>query len=311
LIHSTAASSWLAILNPRARRGAAPRLARPLLAALRDRGVDIELCTTSGPREAVRLAREGYARGHRRFLAIGGDGTAFETLNGFLPSALDDGQDTGLAVLPVGTGNSFARHFERDGGRGSATVIAAILEDRSRRCDVMRLQHQTGEQYALGTVSVGFAAQVSALVNGKLKAFGVVGYTLGVLRELQRLRFYESDLTFATQGKRQSVRGRLLLAAVQNVEWVGGNMRMAPGARTDDGLVDLVIVDQARRWRVLRLFPRIFEGSHVEVPEVHVHRCDRVTFHDPGRRSVMLDGEVLELVPRRLEVLPAAISIWA
>jgi diacylglycerol kinase family enzyme len=62
---------------------------------------------------------------------------------------------------------------------------------------------------------------------------------------------------------------------------------------------------------VLRLFPRIFEGSHVEVPEVHVHRCDRVTFHDPGRRPVMLDSEVLELVPRRLEVLPAAISIWA
>jgi diacylglycerol kinase (ATP) len=305
------ADPWLAILNPRARRGAAARRARPHLERLRARGVATEVRTTEQPWDAVRLAREGYAAGYRRFLAIGGDGTAFEVLNGFLPRALDDGVETGMAVLPVGTGNSFARHFARDGRAAPSAIVAAIAAGEPRRCDVLRLQHATGDHYALGTVSVGFPPQVSALVNRKLKRFGVPGYTLGVLVELMRLRTYESDLTFGTGPARRSVRGQLLFAAIQNVEWIGGNMKMAPGARTDDGLADLVVADAASRPRVLRLFPRIFQGRHLGVPEVHVHRCDQVTFHTKDRRPVMIDGEVLELAPRLVQVLPGAISVWA
>jgi diacylglycerol kinase (ATP) len=311
LVDSAAASPWLAILNPRARRGAAERLARPHLAALRDRGVAIDVRVTTQPREAMRVARDGFAAGYRRFLAIGGDGTAFEVLNGFLPAALDQGADAGLAVLPAGTGNSFARHFATGGREDPSSIVAAIAGNVPRRCDILRLQHAAGEHFALGTVAVGFPPQVSALVNGRLKRFGVLGYTLGVLVELLRLRPYESDLTFAANGDRRSVRGRLLFAAIQNVVWVGGNMKMAPGARTDDGLADLVVADAASRLRVLRLFPKIFDGRHVAAPEVHVHRCDRVTFHSPDRRPVMLDGEVLELAPRLLEVLPGVIPVWA
>jgi diacylglycerol kinase (ATP) len=311
LVDSSVASPWLAILNPRARRGAAARLARPHLDALRDRGVAIELRTTGQPREAVLIARDGYAEGYRRFLSVGGDGTAFEVINGFLPAALDEGADAGLAVLPAGTGNSFARHFATTGREDPASVVEAITRDTPRRCDVLRLQYAGGDHFALGTVAVGFPPQVSALVNGRLKLFGVLGYTLGVLVELLRLRPYESDLTFDANGGRRSVRGRLLFAAIQNVVWVGGNMKMAPGARTDDGLADLVVVDAASRFRVARLFPRIFDGSHLTVPEVHVHRCARVAFHTPDRRPVMLDGEVLELAPRVLDVLPGAIPVWA
>jgi diacylglycerol kinase (ATP) len=308
---SDLAAPWLAILNPRARRGAAERLARPHLDALRRRGVAVELVTTAAPRDAVRLAREGYARGSRRFLAIGGDGTAFEVLNGFLPAASEVAAPVELAVLPLGTGNSFVRQFGPDGSAGAERVVAAIAEGSPRPCDVLRLRHSGGELHALGTVSVGFPAQVSALVNGRLKAFGVLGYTLGVLRELARLRAVPSDLAYDDTAGRHRVDGDLLFAAIQNVEWVGGNMRMAPGARPDDGLADLVVVGAASRLRVLRLFPRIFDGRHVGVDEVRSARCIRVSFDAPDRRPVMLDGEVVELAPHSVELRPAAISIRA
>ena len=272
----------------------------------------LELRTTTQPWEAVRLAREGYAEGYRRFLAIGGDGTAFEALNGFLPPALDDGAEVGMAVLPAGTGNSFARHFASHGEDPSVALVDAIANGAPRRCDVLLLRHAAGSYYALGTICVGFPSRVSALVNRRLKRLGVPGYTLGVLFELARLRLYESDLSFESGVERRSVPGRLLFAAIQNVEWVGGNMRMAPGARTDDGLAELVVVDAASRLRVLRLFPRIFEGTHVVgVPEVHVHRCRRVEFGRQESRAIMMDGEVVEVAPRAVEVVPGAISVWA
>lgn len=303
------AASWLAILNPRARRGAAARLAQPHLDELRRRGVAVELSRTTEPRDAVRLARDAWQRGIRRFLSIGGDGTAFEVLNGLLPAALASGDTAELAVLPVGTGNSFVRQFGSDGSAGAARVVEAITGGSPRPCDVLRLRHCDGELYALGTVSVGFPAQVSALVNGRLKAFGVLGYTLGVLRELVRLHSYPSDLVYDDDAGSHRVDGDLLFAAIQNVEWVGGNMRMAPGAASDDGLADLVVVGAATRLRVLRLFPRIFDGRHIGVEEVRVARCTQVSFRSADRRPVMLDGEVVDLAPRSLEVLPAAISI--
>jgi diacylglycerol kinase (ATP) len=310
------ASSWLAILNPHARRGAAPRLARPHFGSLRKLGVPIVVRTTSRPGEATTVAAEAYASGCRRFLAIGGDGTAFEVVNGLLPAALADPRAASdatptLAVLPVGTGNSFARHFAPGGREEPARVVAAMAAGDAQRCDVLRLVHVDGVHHALGTVAVGFPAQVAALVNRRLKRFGVLGYTLGVLVELVRLRLYESDLDWGAGADCGRVTGRLLFASIQNIEWVGGNMRMAPGARTDDGLADLVVADAASRPRVLRLFPKIFRGRHVEAPEVHVRRCDHVTFRSLDRRPVMVDGEVLDLAPRRLEVVAGAIAVCA
>jgi diacylglycerol kinase (ATP) len=287
-----------------------------VLERLRAAGIELDVHQTAAPWEAMQIARRGFAAGARHFAALGGDGTAFEALNGFLPQALDRGVACSLALLPLGTGNSFVHHFARLAGPdrlregGGELVLDALLEGRRRRCDVLRLEHATGEHLALGTVSLGFAAAVAHRVNRSLKRLGVLGYTVGVLAELLRLPAPRLDAVLHDAGRSTSLREEAVFAAAQNVAYTGGNMLMAPDADPTDGRAELVTLARVGRIELLRAFPRIFRGDHVSHPAVAVRRFDRLDLVDAPRQQVMLDGEVLELQPRTVEVLAGALEVW-
>ncbi|HVS12645.1 MAG TPA: diacylglycerol kinase family protein [Thermoanaerobaculia bacterium] len=306
----------LAIVNPRAGGGRCARRAAAALERLRAGGVEVEVAITGAPWEATQIARRGFAAGVRHFAALGGDGTAFEVLNGFLPPALDRGVACSLAPLPLGTGNSFVRHFARllspEHARhgGGELVFDALLAGRRRRCDVLRLEHSAGEHLALGTVSLGFAAAVAHRVNRTLKPLGVVGYTVGVLLELLRLPAPRLEAVVHCDGQAHSLRQDAVFVAIQNVAYTGGNMLMAPDADPTDGRAELVILDRVGRVELLRAFPRIFRGDHVSHPAVTVRSFERLDLVGAQRQLVMLDGEVLELQPRSVEVLPGALEVW-
>src|SRR5258708_5596487 len=128
---------FLAIVNPAAGGGKSAKLAGPALARLRKNGLNIDVIASTGPGHAVQLAREAYAQGYRRFLAVGGDGTAHEILNGVFacnPAA----ERISLGFLPLGTGNSFLRDFTTEGAEAS---MRALLENRTRAVDLLRLTH--------------------------------------------------------------------------------------------------------------------------------------------------------------------------
>src|SRR5262249_45923393 len=148
---------------------------------LRKSGVSIDSAESSGPGHASALARKAYAEGYRKFLAVGGDGTSFEIINGLFPEAeagAGSNEPPTLAFLPLGTGNSFLRDFSKD---GSAYAKDALLAGKTRPCDVIRLTHSDGVLYYMNLLSVGFTADVAMLTNQRLKGLGEVGYLLGVL----------------------------------------------------------------------------------------------------------------------------------
>jgi diacylglycerol kinase (ATP) len=270
------------------------------------------------------VARHAFAQGERQFLAAGGDGTGWEVLHGLLPAALGADQSCRLSLLPLGTGNSFVKHFLAAGNAelagGAELALDALICDRRRRCDVLRLVHggpESGDAgreeealYALGTVSLGFAAAVAHRVNRSLKSLGVLGYTLGVLLELARLPVTRFEARASLGGAISRLDLPAVFAAAQNVAYTGGTMRMAPGADPTDGVAELVTLERVGRVELLRAFPRIFRGDHVDHPAVAVHRFDRLELPSAPRQLVMLDGEVLELAPRVVEVVPRAIEIW-
>src|SRR5882724_385287 len=162
---------YLAIINPAAGGGRCGKLAQPALNGLRGKGVPVDVVSTQEPGQAMHLAREGYASGYRRFVAVGGDGTSYEIVNGLFPS--DGGQErVALGFLPLGTGNSFLRDFSN---QGVEHATAAILAGRSRPCDVIRLSHREGTLYYLNLVSVGFTAQAGELTNRRFKRLGEAG----------------------------------------------------------------------------------------------------------------------------------------
>ena len=131
--------SYLAVVNPAAGGGRSRKLLGPALERLRAAGLKIDVVETLGEGDATRIARAAYARGQTHFLAVGGDGTSYEIINGLFPEA-EHGKRPTIGFLPLGTGNSFLRDFTT---RGMEHTIEALLAERSRTCDVLRLDRKS------------------------------------------------------------------------------------------------------------------------------------------------------------------------
>lgn len=291
------------IVNPAAGGGRGARRAPAAIAALRDAGLQLEIKETSAAGEASAIAAEAQRRGIRTVVAAGGDGTLFEVLNGLLPAALSTDDRTTLGLLPLGTGNSFVRDFSTE---GTAYCVEALSSRRHRPCDILRVAHDGQSLFAMGGVSLGFGAAVAAVTNRHLKPLGKLGYSLGVLTKLITLR--TDDITLGWDGQAPTPRPMSLLTLGNN-RYVGGNMLITPDARIDDGVADLLIAGRVGRLELLRTFPKIFKGTHIDHPAIEMHRVAAVDFVFEAPVDVMVDGESLSLQLERVEVLPKAIEV--
>jgi diacylglycerol kinase (ATP) len=296
----------LAIVNRAAGGGRAGKLAAAALDRLRASGIKVEAVNTSGPGDATRLAREAYAKGYRNFISVGGDGTGFEIVNGLFPEALNSSDRVALGFLPLGTGNSFLRDFSKD---GLQHATEALLAGKRRRCDVLKLTHATGVLYYINLLSVGFTADVTALANRRFKRLGEAGYVLAVLGSLLRLKRrafplrLDSTVEFDTN--------RCLFLTFNNSKYTGGKMMIAPKAESDSGLIEYVRWGAIGRLTLLRNFPTLFDGTHLNHPSASRGSATRIEFDLEGPVDVMVDGEVLTIQPKLLEVLPGALDVIA
>jgi diacylglycerol kinase (ATP) len=296
--------SFLAIVNPAAGGGRCGRMAKDALAGLRSADLEIEVAETTGPGQATGLARAAYAGGCRQFIAVGGDGTACEIVNGLFPEA-GNGDRAALGFLPLGTGNSFLRDFTDGGAEQSA---AAIVAGRRRACDVLRLHHATGDLYFINLLSMGFAADAAVVTNRRFKALGQVGYVLGVMLCLARLR--RQAFPLRADDDAELDRRRCLFLSFNNSKFTGGTMMIAPQARTDDGLIEYVRWGPVGRLQLIANFPSLFDGSHIRHPQASRRAVKRVEFQLDEPADVMVDGETLTLDCRRIDVLPGALDVF-
>jgi len=295
----------IVLVNPAAGGGACGRLAPKYLDRLRRSGLELEVRTTRGPGDATRLTQEARRAGHRSFIAVGGDGTSHEVVNGlFTPGALVDRQDPPeLGILPLGTGNSFLRDFH---DRGAEGAVDALMDGKPRRCDVARLTHSKGVLHFINNFLIGFAADVSALRNRKYSSIGQLGYVLAVIGQVKRLA--PAPIPFATDGGSLD-RAPLTFLTVANSRFTGGKMMMAPEADTADGLLDIIRAGAMSRPSLLLAFPKIFKGTHLGHKAVSSSRSRVVELDLDGPRDVLIDGELLELEPERIEVLEGALEV--
>jgi diacylglycerol kinase (ATP) len=301
--------TFLAVVNPAAGGGKCGRLAGAAIERLRSHGVNIELAETLHAGHATELARNAYAQGTRRFLAVGGDGTACEIVNGLFPEALD-GERPLLGFLPLGTGNSFLRDFSDPGSDNVAEYsIQAILDGRRRPCDVLRMSHRDGVLHYINLLSMGFTADVAALTNRRFKALGEWGYLLAVLVCLLRLR--RRAFPLRADDDRDTDSRRSLFLTFNNSKFTGGKMMIAPLADTGDGLIEFVRWGPIGRLGLMANLHTLYDGSHLRHPLASRRAVRCVEFLLGLPVDVMVDGEVLTLDCRRLDVLPAALDVIA
>ena len=301
--------SFFAIINPAAGGGRCGRMAKDALQKLRGAGLEIETAETTAPGQATALARAAYARGCRQFIAVGGDGTACEIVNGLFPEAAgglpaSPQEHPALGFLPLGTGNSFLRDFTDRGAEHSA---AAILEARRRPCDVLRLRHAAGDLYFINLLSVGFAADAAVAANRRFKALGQFGYVLGVLLCLARLR--RRAFPLRADDDAQLDRRRCLFLSFNNSKFTGGKMMIAPQAVTDDGWIEYVRWGPVGRLQLVVNFSSLFDGSHIQHPQASRRAVRHIEFQLSEPVDVMIDGETLTLDCRAIDVLPRALDV--
>ena len=295
---------FFAIVNPAAGGGRSAKLAGPALTRLREKGLRIDVIASTGQGHAVQLAREAYDQGYRHFLAVGGDGTAHEILNGVFarrPAV----ERIALGFLPMGTGNSFLRDFAKEGAVAS---LEALVEGRTRSVDLLKLTHATGEIYSFNLLSVGFTADVAALTNRMFKPFGDLGYLLGVFVRMVQLR--RRALALRCDDDLEWDEARSLFLTFNNSKYTGGTMLIAPDADPTDGLIEFVRWGPISRLGLLRTLPRLYDGTHIKHPLASRRAVRHVEFKEAAPVDVMIDGEVATLECRSLDVVPAAVDVF-
>ncbi len=296
---------YLAIVNPAAGGGRRGTLLTPALERLRAGGLQIEVASTAAPGQATELARAAYARGIRNFIAVGGDGTSYEIVNGLFPEAVGGDRPT-LGFLPLGTGNSFLRDFSDE---GVDYAIESLLAGRSRPCDVMRLRHRGGVIHFINLLSMGFSADVATLRERRFSNWGELGYLTSIFLTLAR--FNRRPFPIRVENDSAFDQRNCLFVTFNNSKFTGGTMMIAPQAEIGDGLVEYVRWGPIGRLGLIRNLPGLYDGTHIEHPLAERKAARRIEFNLDNPVDVMVDGEVLTLHCEELDVLPGALNVVA
>jgi YegS/Rv2252/BmrU family lipid kinase len=298
------------ILNPRAGRGRAGRHRDELLAELRRAGIEVAVSTTTAPHTAPGLAAQAVERDYETVIAVGGDGTLNEVVDGMVAAQERSGRRAKLALIPIGTDQDFVKVARGLQVNDIAGAVQQIARGRSRPIDLGRVTVETAagpvQRCFINGLGLGIDARVTLestrllrLPQGYVWPAAIVRALLSYRPTWVRLRFDEYE-----------IQGSVLLATVANGRSQGGNFRLTPDALIDDGLLDICVADTMRLDRIVRYIPRIIEGSHTRLPQVTMGRARRIQLDTADPVPVAADGEVVATATRRamVEVLPGVLD---
>jgi YegS/Rv2252/BmrU family lipid kinase len=299
---STARERWFAILNPVAGGGRALRDRPRIEAALGSAGVPFVLAVSEHPGHAIALAQAAAREGFRRFIAVGGDGTLNEVVNGLLCGGTPAGEAT-LALLPVGRGDDWARTHRIPRRLGEAVRLVAAGRSVLHDLGVADFQRDGSRRYFINVAGVGFDACV--VEQTRATRLGPLTYMAGLVRGFAT--YHAPRMAVSADGMQLDEPLFVTFAAVGR--YCGGGMHVAPSAETDDGQLDVVTIGDIGRLELLVNLRRLFDGSLPEYRKVKTVRCDRVQVATSPVARVQADGELLGEAPVTFSVLPRAVRV--
>lgn len=287
------------LTNPASGHGNAPHAAEKAITRLQQRGVDVVAIVGSDAEHARRLLRTAVDSGTDALVVVGGDGVVTEALQALAET------DIPLGIVPAGTGNDHAREF----GLPTKDPVAAadiIADGYTQTVDLGRIRDQNGRAKYFGTVAAaGFDSLVTDRANRMRWPRGRMRYNLAMLAELSQLRLLPFRLVL---DGRDEVFTDLTLAAFGNTRSYGGGMLVCPNADPTDGKLDITMVHSASRSRLIRLFPTVYKGTHVDLDEVTTARVSTVDVESPGI-NVYADGDFACSLPAQISAVKDALRI--
>ncbi len=287
------------LTNPMSGHGNAPHAAERAVAQLQRRGIDVCAIVGTDAAHARRLVGEALDRGTDALVVVGGDGVISLALQ-----ALAQG-DVPLGIVPAGTGNDHAREYRLPTGDPEAAADV-IADGHTETVDLGRIEDVSGAVKWFGTVmAAGFDSLVSDRTNRMRWPHGRMRYNVAMVAEISKLRLLPFRLTFDDGPE---IRTDLTLAAFGNTRSYGGGMLICPGADHSDGLLDVTMITSASRTRLVRLFPTVFKGTHVDLDEVTTKRAKTIHVECPGINAYA-DGDFALPLPVTVSAVPGALRL--
>lgn len=288
-----------ALTNPLSGHGAAVKAAHGAIARLKHRGVDVVEIVGGYAHDARHLLAAAVAKGTDAVMVTGGDGVVSNALQVLA------GTDIPLGIIPAGTGNDHAREFGLP-TKNPKAAADIVVDGWTETIDLGRIQDDNGIEKWFGTVAAtGFDSLVNDRANRMRWPHGRMRYYIAMLAELSRLRPLPFRLVL--DGTEEIV-ADLTLADFGNTRSYGGGLLICPNADHSDGLLDITMAQSDSRTKLLRLFPTIFKGAHVELDEVSTTRAKTVHVECPGI-NVYADGDFACPLPAEISAVPAALQV--
>ena len=272
----------------------------------------VQTLLTQAPGHATELAAQAIKNGARTIVAVGGDGTINEVVNGFFERDTLISNDAGLAILPHGTGSDFQRVLRLPAT--SETTAALIQKNKPRLIDVMKVLYTKPEggwatRYSVNMTSFGMGGIVASRVSRSSKVLG--GKISFVLATLRTAMTFRGSLVTISIDNSETIEANVTNVAVGNGRYHGGSMLSCPNAEIDDGLLDVTVIRYLRIPQLVGNLALLYNGEIYRHPKVQSFRARFVRADSAQTTLIEIDGEPLGRLPIEISVVPRTMRILA
>ncbi len=301
---------FMFIVNPASSNGRTSRRWPEIKNILDTRGLEYDFRMTEGPWEAAEIARDSLRGGYNVVVAVGGDGTLNEVANGFFLVDEEVRAGSSLGVISMGTGSDFIRTAGIP--KDIQSAVKVIERGEKTLLDVGRARFARADgtmadRYFLNVADVGIGGETAERVNNTSKALGgFVSFLWGVIVSI--FLYKNKEMTLAID-EEITWQGKFVTVALGNGRFFGGGMKITPQAMLTDGLLDVTILPDLSKPRLLMSLPKVYSGRHLEIKGVKYARGKKISIKSPEPALLEMDGEIPGRTPVDVEVLPLALQI--
>jgi len=291
---------WFFIVNATAGQGKTGKKISKFIQVLNKQNFNYKIELTKFHKHATELTTDAISKGFQNIIAVGGDGTVNEVVNGIMRS--ENPRKINFGIIPEGGGNDFAHNFELSTKVGKA--VKKLKKGKIKKIDVGKIDNK----FFINSFGIGFDARVA--VNASKTKFlnGLPRYLWAVVLSLIKLKSYEMEIKI----DHKTLNSEYLMVTIGNGKYCGSGFRITPEAKANDGVFDICLIEKINRRRLMKLLPSAIKGKHLGQPEVSIKRSSFIEIKTDEEIPIYFDGEIPELDdPRhfRIELLPKKINL--
>jgi len=300
----------IAIVNPHSANGATGRKLDKLKSILLSCG-DCEIALTEAPTHATVIAVNALKDGYNRIIAVGGDGTFNEVVNGFFENDEAINPDAVLGLISAGTGADFIKTIGLPVDWTEA--IKKIKNDRKKKIDLGLIEYfmednSPKKRYFINVAGAGISGSVVKKVNSTSKILGgFASFLAGTISTVLEYQNKRTEIIFDDQLKIEKITNNVIIG---NGKFIGGGMKVLPDALPDDGFFDVLIIGDISKFEFFENVPKIYKGTHLENPKLDLRRAKTVQINSSEKILLDIDGEQEGFTPAKFTVIPSALSIF-